>query len=212
MTALDTTPAPAGAPRAGGPQDGGTALDAGGQRTPMRPAKSPTGAGPVGVVGPLLAVLLGGLGVVLLHDALVAAGAMTGSWLQPATRSLVGVRPAGWMVPAGLVLALLGLWLLLTALRRRTRRTLALDSRTGAFIGTGDLARRASAAAQDVDGVLSASSSATRRTVTVQVTTTGDASIPGAVRDSVTAGVSTLAAPPRVRVRATSHSDERTTS
>lgn len=172
--------------------------------SPLRPAKSPTGSGPVAVAGPVLAVLVGALGVVLLQDALVTVQGSGSSWLTSATSSLVGVRPAGWMVPAGIVVALVGLWLLVTALRRRTRDALALTSASGAYVTTGDVARRASAAARDVDGVLSARSTATRHRVRVTVTTTGHPSTGDEVRAGVTEALTVLVRPLRVTVRAQS--------
>jgi hypothetical protein len=169
--------------------------------TPMRAATQKSGSGPIGVLGPVLAVLLLALGLVLLRDALVAAGALTGTpWLTTAVDGVKGFAPAWWLIPAGIVVGLLGLCLVLTALRPRSRKTLPLTSRTGVFLHTRDVARLASGAAGDVDGVLDASSAATRKKVTVTVHGTAEADLRDAVTTAVTDRLSALQSPPRVAV------------
>ncbi|NAZ87476.1 DUF6286 domain-containing protein [Kineococcus indalonis] len=185
----------------------GTSLSA--VRPPMPPAAQATGSGRIGVVGPLLAVLLLALGLLLGREALVAAGALGGSaWLPAAAGGLDGLSAAWWLVPAGLAVALLGLWLVVSALRPRSRRTVPLAAGTGVFVHVRDLARLASGAAREVDGVLSASSSATRRAVTVTVHGTGD--VREQVSAAVTGALAPLRTPPRVSVRVrTGDDDER---
>lgn len=176
------------------------ALDVG-QRQPMRAATQKSGSGPIGVLGPVLALLLLALGVLLLRDALVAAGAFTGTpWLPSATTALQGSPPKWWLIPAGIVAAVLGLWLIVTALRPRSRKTLALTSRTGVFLHTRDIARLASGAAEDVDGVLHVSSTATRRKVRVTVRATTGAGLEDAVVAAVSQRLAPLQSPPRVAV------------
>lgn len=170
-------------------------------RTPMRAATQESGSGPVGAVGPVLAVLLLALGLLLLRDALVAAGALSGTpWLSGAADALEGFAPAWWLVPAGIAVALVGLWLASTAVRRRSRKTLPLTSRTGVFLHTRDIARLASGAAQDVDGVLDVSSTATRKRVSVTVHGTAEAGLEESVTDVVAQRLSALQSPPRVVV------------
>ncbi|NIZ93342.1 DUF6286 domain-containing protein [Kineococcus rubinsiae] len=167
----------------------------------MRPAAAPAGSGPVGVVGPLLAVLLLALGVLLVRDALVTAGTVSGSaWLPAVVDGLRGTGPAGWLVPAGAVVVLVGLWLVVVALRPRSRRTLPLTSDTGVFLHVRDVARLAAGAAGDVDGVLDASASATRRKVTVTVSGTAAAGLREDVTEAVTERLAALASAPRVSV------------
>ena len=172
-----------------------------GAPAPMRAATQKSGSGPVGVLGPVLAVLLLALGALLLRDALVAAGAFAGSpWLPAAADALEGFAPVTWLIPAGIVVALIGLWLLVTALRPRSRKTLPLTSQTGVFLHTRDVARLASGAAGDVDGVLDASSTATRKKVFVAVHATADAGLRESVTAAVTERLAPLQSPPRVDV------------
>jgi hypothetical protein len=167
----------------------------------MRAARQKSGSGAIGVVGPVLAVLLVALGVLLLRDALVAAGALAGTqWLPAAVSGLRGFAPAWWLIPAGIVLALVGAWLIVTALRPRSRRTLALRSQTGVFLHTRDIARLASGAAQDVDGVLHVSSTATRRKVSVAARAITGPAVREAVSAAVSERLAALQSPPRVRV------------
>ncbi|MEZ0163275.1 DUF6286 domain-containing protein [Kineococcus sp. LSe6-4] len=149
---------------------------------PLAPASAPTGAGRIGVVGPVLAVLLLALAVVLGREALVSWGTLSGSsWLAPAADGLDGLRRTAPVVPvAGVVAVVVGVWLLLTAVARRSRHALSLrgtgsgaDSGAGSGAGvsttTHDLARLATTTASGTDGVLKASSSATRRSLEVRV-------------------------------------------
>ncbi len=173
---------------------------------PMNAAKTPVGPGSISAVGLLLALLVVGIGVVGVQAALVAAGLLTGKpWLTWALERPNGLTPAGWMLAVGLVLALIGLWLLLTALRPRPRTAVALQAATGVFLRPRDLARLAVAAAQDVDGVQDAHASATRRKVTVRITSTAGETDGDPVTDAVTATLterlSALEKPVRVIVR-----------
>ena len=99
-----------------------------------------------------------------------------------------------------MVVALLGLWLVVVALGRRVRTRLAVTSSTGTTIGVNDAARLAASAADDVDRVLSARASATRKNVTVTVTTLEGDDVTEAVRSAVTERLSPLEQPLSVRV------------
>ncbi|MFI2754562.1 DUF6286 domain-containing protein [Cellulomonas sp. P22] len=181
--------------------------------TPLRPARELTGSGVIGVVGVVLAVLTVALGVALVRDALVAAGVLSGTtWYSSAVDALDGLEPTTGVLIAGIVLALVGLWLVVVAFRRRRRKTLQLQSAAGVGLRPKALARLAKAAAADVDGVLEARAGASRSTVDVEILTTGDRNTALRVRDVVAARLAPLKRPPRVNVRArASHAHEGTT-
>lgn len=172
------------------------------QQSPAPPsaAKTPVGPGVVTVVGLILALLVIAIGVVGVHDALVAAGAAKGtSWIDTVVKPFNGLTPAVWLVPVGITLVLLGLWLLLTALRPRPRTAVALQARTGVFLRPRDVATIARHAAQNVDGVTSAKVTATPRKIAVTASTTT-----GGLQENITQAVTTrlraLATAPTVRV------------
>lgn len=169
-----------------------SSTDAGTRNAARRSAPPPTGSGRIGVVGPVLALLLTALGALLVREGAVGLGWLSGStWLDAASGALDGYAPPTWVVAAGIVVLLVGLWLIATALGRRSRRTVALTSRSGIHLGLRDVARLASGAARDVDGVVSVSSSATRRAVHVRVV----ALATERVQDEVTTAVRDQLAP-----------------
>ena len=170
---------------------------------PLAAAKTPVGPGLISALGLVWALLLTGLGVLGVQAALVYAGLLTGtSWLTWLIQRLDGLAPAAWMLAAGVVLVLLGLWLLVAALRPRPRTAVAVKASTGVFLKPRDLARLAVAAADDVDGVQDAKASATRGKVTLRITGTGDPQLSGRVTSAVEQHLTGLANPIKVTVRA----------
>ncbi len=165
------------------------------------PAPAATRAGRVAWWGIVLAVLTVALGVLVLREALVAADALGGTpWLAPAVDSVDGLGPSTALMVAGALVALLGVWLVAVAFGRRVRTRLPVTSSAGTTIGVNDLARLAAAAADDVDAVLSARASATRKSVTVTVTTLEGDDVAEAVRTAVHDRLEPLVHAPAVRV------------
>lgn len=168
---------------------------------PLPPAKAPTGAGRVGVLGPVLAVLLLALAVGCGREALVASGRVSGSsWLSPVLRGVDGATPSAAVVVGGVVAVLLGLWVLATGFARRSRRTVQVQGAPQTTLTTRDVARLAAGAAQQQDGVLSAATQAGRRSVDVRVEAT-TAAVRPAVERAVRGALDGLDPAPRVRVR-----------
>lgn len=167
---------------------------------PLPAAKTPLGPGVVTLVGLILAVLVIALGAVGVHDALVGAGAVADpSWVDAAAKGLQGLKPAFWLLPVGLTLVVLGLWLLVSALRPRPRTAIALQARTGVFLRPRDVATLARSAAQDVDGVTSAKVTASPRRISVAArSTTGG--LQQNIAQAVTTRLRALAKAPTVRV------------
>lgn len=170
--------------------------------SPLRPAPLPTGAGKIGWLGPLLAVLLIGVAVVLGQDAWTRLNGGQSTWLGSVVSGLDGLAPAQWLAAPAAVAVIVGLVLLLAAFSRRKRSALVLKGDLGAHLTTNDVARLAAGAARQVDGVLDASATATRRKVVVDLQTTGDSATRGAVQRDVERSLSALVSPPRVSVEA----------
>ncbi len=190
------TPSPVTAPMA--PSGDGTGSAA------LAAPKTPVSPGGITVVGIVLAVLVVALGVVGLHDALVAANAAGGSsWSAAAVSAVDGTRRGPWLVPVGALAVIVGLWLLVTALRPRPRTAIALRADTGVVLRPRDVAQLARSTAGDVDGVTSASASARRRRVSVAVVATSDDGIRDAVAAAVAARFTALSTTPSVRVSVT---------
>ncbi|MEO7234790.1 MAG: DUF6286 domain-containing protein [Lapillicoccus sp.] len=174
--------------------------------TTLAAAKPPVRPGAVSLLGLLLAVLTTALGLVAVRDALAWAGVVAGEpWLRRVGTAVNGQQASPWLVPVAVVVLLVGLWLLVVALRPRPRPAIRLQAQTGVYLRTSDVARLSRGAAESVGGVLGAGSRASRRSVDVTVTTTGDDATHAAVQDAVTRRLSALESPPKVTV--TTHTD-----
>jgi hypothetical protein len=164
------------------------------------PAAPATRAGRVGWFGVVLSLLVTALGVVVVRDALVIGGQIDGTtWLVPVIDGADGLDPTTASTAVGVVVALLGLWLVFVALGRRVRTRLPLDV-PGATIGVADVARLASSAASDVPYVLSAHSSARRTSVSVNVTALEGDDVDADVLAAVQERLARLATPVTVHV------------
>lgn len=169
-------------------------------RAPLQPAGAPPAAG----VAVLLAVLLLALAAVLGRDTLVIAGAVTGRpWTTAALGAVDGLQPQAWMVPVGVVVALVGLWLVVAALRPRPRRDVELGTSGAIWVDRSDTARLAQTAALTADGVLDARASTSRRGVRVRVTTTAQDTSPvvADVRSQVERALSELSPTPSLSIK-----------
>jgi len=136
-----------------------------------------------------------------VHDALVAAGTAAGApWIDAAIKPFNNLIPNVWLVPVGVALVLLGLWLVLTALRPRRHTAIALAARTGVFLRPRDVAKLARNAAQDVDRVTSAKVTVGRRKVAVVARATARDGVEQQITQVVTTRLQALAKTPTVRV------------
>jgi len=196
-------------PSAADPTDttAGEEVDLESGASPVEPTagRTPTATPAAAPWAVLLALVVLALGVVGIRDALVAAGAFGGSsWTKNTANAIDGLTARAWMIPAGIGLAVLGLWWLLAALKPRKRTEISLSGTPGAWMRPGDLARLVQPTVENVEGVVSASTSATRRTVTVKATTTARDSteVRTAVTEAVGDRLSALRRAPRVKVKA----------
>lgn len=183
-----------------------TTPDVGHRVTP--PVPEPTGAPPVVAPAVVLALVLLALGLVGVRDALVAAGWLSGSpWTTAVLDALdsgVG-RSAGALV-VGILLALLGLWLVLRSTRRRPHTEVSLGEGTHAWLAPADVARVAALVASDLDGVVTARATGGRRSVALRVTAldTVQGSVGDDIRTAVDEALTGLDPQPRVRVKVSS--------
>lgn len=181
---------------------------------PVKPAKAvrrPLGTLPALIPGILLALVAIGIGVVGIHDALVY-WTRSGSWdlisVHGATWTGASIHwvekltPQLWMTFAGAALALVGIWLVVLALKPRRVRGVAVTSSTYMWVEHSGVGRLAVAAAAQVPGVRSARGSAGRRTVNVTVEAgSGDSQqLATSVRDAIAARLAPLARAPKITV------------
>ncbi|MDX6283119.1 MAG: hypothetical protein QOH03_4190 [Kribbellaceae bacterium] len=163
-----------------------------------RPVRTPA-AVPVGIIG---AIALGLLGAAAIRDALQALDVVKGdSWSGSLADRVKLIEPAEWMVPAGIAAVLIGLWFLVAALKpRRTTQWQIGDS--SVWIRPKDAARLAAGTASEHGSVLSATTSARRRRITVDAVTTTDAAQVGEeLEAAITSRLAALSRPPRIRTR-----------
>ena len=168
--------------------------------------KPPVAAPGATAVALVLGIGLVGLGVIAGRDALIAGGALSGTpWITAALNTFDGMSAQSWMVPAGAMLAAVGILLVLTAVkpRKRTHRALDIDD---AWLASADIARVAQGAAETVTGTAAVNVSGSRRTVTVNVVPLAGYDhdeLVNAVNTAVGQSFSALASAPRLRTRIT---------
>jgi hypothetical protein len=165
-------------------------------------AKRPVRTPAVVSVATLSVVALGLLGAAAIRDALQALDVIQGeSWSGWLAERLKLIEPADWMLPAGIAAVLIGLWFVIAALKpRRTTQWQVGDS--AVWIRPKDAARLAAGAASEVGSVLSATTSAGRRKITVTAVSTTDAAHVGdELTTAVTSRLAPLSHPPRIRTR-----------
>ncbi|MGF0115036.1 DUF6286 domain-containing protein [Promicromonospora sp. Marseille-Q5078] len=183
---------------------GATTADAARDPVPAAPAhRSGASARAAAVV---LATLLVAASVVAGQEA-AAARSVGGlspedGWVRSAAERLDGTVLGSTAIGVGVAACLVGLLLLVAAWRRGVRPARLRDV-PAVVLRPEDVARLASAAAADVDGVLGATSTASRRSVVVRVRTTGDEGVAREVTEVVGACLAVLDPAPQVRVRAT---------
>ncbi|MCX8561953.1 DUF6286 domain-containing protein [Mycolicibacterium mucogenicum] len=169
------------------------------------PGRSPVAAATARYVAVALALVVMFGGVVSLREAGVELGWVAGTpWIGTAITALNGLRSQWWMVPAGAVALLLGLWLVVVAVRPRRKTVVAVDAAGSVWMRPRDVARLASHAASCVPGVEVLNSAATRRKVTMYVGITGaesDTAAKGAIAAAVGSATETLVPTPRIVVR-----------
>lgn len=92
------------------------------------------------------------------------------SWVEPLVETVGNTTYQLWMLPAGIVAVLLGLFLVWVAFRPRTRTHLSVGRGAAVWMRRVDIARMLSATARTVPGVATAASRVNGRTATVSIT------------------------------------------
>ncbi|MBB3037768.1 DUF6286 domain-containing protein [Hoyosella altamirensis] len=135
----------------------------------------PLGA-PGSVFGALLVVfLLVGAGALMVWDFLVTRELVTGTaWIPWAAQQLDGLSAAAWMVPLGVVLGLVGIWLLWLSVKPRPPLAVPADGET-VWVSPKVMAALAKAAVQDVSGIVGVKTSATPKRIKVTAAVWGAA-------------------------------------
>lgn len=174
------------------------------QSVSVRPAPVPVAAAAASKVAVVLAILLAAVGVVAVRDAVVGLGWASGTtWLPVAADAVDGFAPVAWLTAAGVAVVLIGLALVVLALKPRRRTAVAVTAQTPMYLTVDGIAALAGAAARDVAGVVDARATSTRRRVVVRCRVTRDDSsaMRATIDEAVTRHLSVLQNPPRVTVR-----------
>lgn len=202
MNAADTT-APSPAPphrHRGGRAEEQPEQEPPAEKVALAQGRAPVAAPAAAMVGILLLL---GAGVVGVRDGAVGAGWLHGPyWTRWVAQHINGLTAQVWMIPVGVVLALMGVWWVLAALKPRRRTALALQARSAVWIRPRDLAHLLTATAEQLPGVTHTSTSAKRRrvSVTVDTTSTDTTTVRTEVTDALTDRVAALASAPRLKV------------
>ncbi|MET7280406.1 DUF6286 domain-containing protein [Kribbella sp. NPDC005582] len=138
-------------------------------------AKQPVAGAAAVWVGLLAAVALILAGCVAIRELAVAVGLMDGtSWLARGFGRTIELEPSGWMLPAGIAAAVVGLLVLLVTYKRRRRTHHAVGPDGLVWLRSTDVARLASESARQVDSVTAVSGKSKRKRVSLTVTTFGE--------------------------------------
>lgn len=122
------------------------------------------------------------------------------SWVRPALDWLgtATVNPLG--VTIGIIVAVVGLWLIITAFKPRPRRYVRVDSVSSIWMRPVDVARKATASARNELGRASIASRATRKKLTLNVEDDGSTGLDQRLTDVLTGEMQRLEQAPRIRV------------
>ncbi|MDT9593501.1 DUF6286 domain-containing protein [Nocardioides zeae] len=162
--------------------------------TPRAPLPRPLRAAPrafppAAGVALLLALLAIGAAVVGVHDLAADRGwSQDSPWVPPVVDALDGLGPEPWLVGVGVLLGILGVWMIVVALApARSSHLRANGTEADLWLAPEAVAALAQTVADRTSGVIAAETTrVSRRRVRVAVTTNRDAA---AVRGAVETGV-----------------------
>ena len=174
---------------------------------PNRPLGPDPGAEPranpaVRWITVVLGVLLIALSGVLVRDLwFYAQDQPFTSWLLPVFNTMASSLIDAKVVTLGIIIALVGLWLVITAFIPRARTHVRVDSPASIWVRPVDIARKATNAARAETGSTTVRSKANRKKLTVEVDDDGTGSTQERVTSLLNGEFSRLQAPPAVAVK-----------
>lgn len=122
------------------------------------------------------------------------------SWIKPVFEWLGGaaVDPVG--VTVGIIVAIIGLWLIITAFKPRPRTHMQVVSPTSIWVRPVDVARKATASTRSELGRANIASRATRKKLTVNVEDDGSGQLEERLEGNLNQQLQRLSNPPRVKI------------
>ncbi|OFT80896.1 MULTISPECIES: DUF6286 domain-containing protein [Corynebacterium] len=123
------------------------------------------------------------------------------SWLLPVFNTMASSLIDAKVVTLGIIIALVGLWLVITAFIPRARTHVRVDSPASIWVRPVDIARKATNAARAETGSTTVRSKANRKKLTVEIDDDGTGSTQERVTSLLNGEFSRLQAPPAVAVK-----------
>ncbi|AKV59138.1 MULTISPECIES: Asp23/Gls24 family envelope stress response protein [Corynebacterium] len=123
------------------------------------------------------------------------------SWLLPVFNTMASSLIDAKVVTLGIIIALVGLWFVITAFIPRARTHVRVDSPASIWVRPVDIARKATNAARAETGSTTVRSKANRKKLTVEVDDDGTGSTQERVTSLLNGEFSRLQAPPAVAVK-----------
>lgn len=139
-------------------------------KQPRPPKARPGSAGFVWFLTVLFLVVAG----IAIHDAIVAKGHIGGpSWLGTVSSAIGDMHYGTWVLPAGIILVLVGVITLIGACMPAAVRYFPIHSSAAVWMRPTDVCRLCTHTAQEIYGVTRASTVASNKKVTVSIYTAG---------------------------------------
>ena len=123
------------------------------------------------------------------------------SWLLPVFNTMASSLIDAKVVTLGIIIALVGLWLVITAFIPRARTHVRVDSPASIWVRPVDIARKATNAARAETGSTTVRSKANRKKLTVEIDDDGTGSTQERVTSLLNGEFSRLQTPPAVAVK-----------
>ena len=123
------------------------------------------------------------------------------SWLMPVFNTMASSLVDAKVVTIGIIVALVGLWLVITAFVPRARTHVRVDSPASIWVRPVDIARKATNVARAETGSTTVHSKATRKKLTVEVDDDGTGATQERLTTLLNGEFSRLQTPPAVAVK-----------